>query len=314
MTDFRVALWPIDFSFPVASMEAWIALLEEKALAAKAQNADILVLPEYACVHWYQFAPKDLKAGDGFEWTESQNEAGLAGVAAVAKKTGLAILAGSYPVRAPKPYPEPYFKQFNDTRKNEALTRYFNRAYVFGADGTLVLTQDKMVLTPWELDEQGDNMQGGQTISSFMLNGVKVGVLVCLDVQQSAVVHALMHEGIEVLLVPSMTMHPSGYNRVFLNCRARAVEGMMGVAAVGGVGVPPYLVGRETNFAGAAIYGPCEMDMAVDGIILQSEPSYGMSMTHAGDVHVGAVPIDAIRRKRREGAEAWPGGIIAFKG
>lgn len=312
MTDFRVALWPIDFSFPVASMEAWLDLLKEKALAAKAQNADILALPEYTCVHWYQFAPKDIKAGDGFEWTETQTEAGLKGIARIAQEVGIAILAGSYPVRCPDLYPEPFFKQHNDTRKNLNLVRYYNRAYVFGADGALLHTQDKMVLTPWELDEQGDNMQGGQKISSFMLNGVKVGVLVCLDVQQSVVVHALMREGIEILLVPSMTMHPSGYNRVFLNCRARAVEGMMGVAVVGGVGVPPYLVGRETNYAGAAIYGPCEMDMLADGIILQSEHSYGMSMTSSGDVFTGSIPIEAIRRKRREGAEAWPGGVIQF--
>lgn len=311
MTKFSVALWALDFSFPVASMDAWLALVAGKARAAKAQGAAILVLPEYACVHWYQFAPEDLKAGDGFEWTETQREAGLAGIARVAKEEGIAILAGTYPVPAPRPYPEPLYKQHNDTRKNPSLLRYFNRAYVFGADGSTLHTQDKMVLTPWELDEEGDNMQGGQGIGTFELGGVRVGVLVCLDVQQSMVVHALYRQQIDVLLVPSMTMHPSGYNRVFLNCRARAVEGLIGVAVVGAVGVPPYLEGRETNFAGAGMYGPCEMDMVPDGIILQSEPSYGMAMTNAGEMFTGTFDIDAIRAKRIKGAEAWPGVIAA---
>ena len=123
------------------------------------------------------------------------------------------------------------------------------------------------------------------------------------------VVHTLFNQNVDILLVPSMTMHPSGYNRVSLNARARAVEGLVGVAMVGGVGIPPRLEGKETNFAGAAFYGPCEMDMQPDGIIAKTEAAYTRPADFAGDLLVADIPLATIRKKRLQGAEAWPGLI-----
>lgn len=307
MTDIRLALWPVDFSYPVSSIEAWLELVANKAQEAKDAGAKMLVLPEYVCVHWLSFA-KDLPSGESFAWMDALRPQAIAGIQNIAKEKNIAIVAGTYPVLVSAPFPPVMYPQPNDKRQRLDAPRYYNRAYVIGDDGEILHEQDKMVITPWEMDEDNDNIHSGGKLGVFDYAGICFGLLICLDVQQPVLNRQLLKRGIDVLLVPSMTLHPSGYNRVFTCAKARAIEGLIGVAVVGARGVPPYLEGKETNYAGAAIYGPCEMDMQADGVIASSVPDYGMTQD-AGALCVGDIPVSRIRDKRVLGAEAWPGLI-----
>lgn len=64
---------------------------------------------------------------------------------------------------------------------------------------------------------------GGNVVQAFEVNGVKVGLLICYDVQFPELSRALVKEGIEVLLVPSLTS-ARGYWRVRYAAQARAQE------------------------------------------------------------------------------------------
>jgi len=311
MENFTTALWATDLSAPLASMGDWVALLRQKAADAKQQGAHVLLLPEYACIHWLAFA-EGVAPLNYLDWLAEQTNEGIKAAQMVAKDIGLAIIPGTFPVLAGDSA-KPLCQQPNDTRQDSAAKRYFNRAFVIGPDGSIVATQDKLVLTPWEMDERSWNIQPAAALNTFDIAGVTCALLVCLDIEQPTVAPYLFSKNIDVLLVPSMTMHPSGYNRVFICARARAIEGFVGVAVVGAVGEPACLVGKETNYCGAGVYVPCEMDIADNGIVAEIAAGYGMA-GQAGQMLVADIPVGKIRQKKsgQTKPEAWP-DIVTIK-
>lgn len=129
-----------------------------------------------------------------------------------------------------------------------------NRAAVI-AEGRL-LTQDKLYLTPWE-----NEFQRGRELRVFGFRGLRVAVLICLDIEVPELSALLHGQGVDLILVPSATETLMGCERVTRCACARAVE--LGCAVV----VTP-LAGRcqsalvDENLGRGACYLPSQAAFA----------------------------------------------------
>src|SRR4051812_39904629 len=90
-----VAHWALNFSQPLASIDLWLKLVEEKMAEAAAQKADILMLPEHLAEHWMFFAPANLKLAEETSWMADTAAKAWPKLQALSQKTGVALVAGS---------------------------------------------------------------------------------------------------------------------------------------------------------------------------------------------------------------------------
>lgn len=109
----------------------------------------------------------------------------------------------------------------------------YNRAIVINAEGELIHQYDKVHLVPM-LDEPKYLTQGNK-ISSFELNGIKMGVIICFDLRFPEISRELTLSGIEVLFV--VAEWPNERIKQFEKlCYARAIENQVYVIACNNVG------------------------------------------------------------------------------
>lgn len=286
MTDtVSLALWAANLSRPLSAIEDWLAIVAARIDEAEAQGADMLVLPEWVASHWLAFAPPDLPPSQEVAWMAQRSGAALAGLARLIAGRRLALLAGSMPV--------------------SAGGGFVNRAHLLLPDGARH-HQDKLCLTPFEKRPENWLVEPGRSLTVIPWKGLRLVIAICLDIEQPALAARLQGLDIDLVLVPSMTDFESGYRRVFGCARARAVELMAPVAAVGTVGTQQVNGRREPNTGGAAVYIPCEPTLRLDGVLAETT----MQAESDGDgplTLVREVPVGACRALRRSGAEAWPG-------
>lgn len=256
---------------------------------AAARGADVLVMPEWAAKQWLAFAPPDLASRDEPAWLADRTPDALSLLQPLAARHGLALLAGSMAAHAPDLSPP-----------------LSNRAHVLLPDGGRV-THDKLCLTPSERDPQDWHLSTGSRVTVFDLKGMRVAVLICLDIELPALAARLAPADIDVLLVPSYTSRLSGFSRVFSCARARAVELLAAVCAVGFFGDFHTANGSQfQSTGGAAVYIPCEPELGMTGVL--DELPARSSGDGEGPMLVTDIPVDAIRALRRESrGEVWPG-------
>ena len=125
--------------------------------------------------------------------------------------------------------------------------RIFNRAPI--VVGTSTGHQDKLHLTPWE-----SAFAPGETLRIFEFAGLRVAVVICLDIEVPEISVALRRRGVDLILVPSATETILGMERVGRCASARAVElgCHVGVAHLVGCGVAELIdenVGRLAWFS-----------------------------------------------------------------
>jgi predicted amidohydrolase len=288
MQSLTVALWAANLARPLNGIGAWAALVDQQMAEAKAQGARILVMPEYVSAHWLAFAPEGLPKTGEIAWMAEQGEAALAAIRPLVGKHDMALLAGSMPVKAERP------------------GEYLNRAWLLLPDGRTYF-HDKLVLTPGEKDPDGWSLSTGDRFTVVEWEELRLGMLICLDVEMPALAAKLAPADLDLLIVPSMTSFRSGYHRVFDCAKARAVELQAIVCAVGAIGVPGPLAGRDTNCSGAAVFLPCERALGETGTAASIGP--WNETEGAGPMLVARdLPVAAVRRSRRGAAEVWPGG------
>ncbi|WP_395738603.1 nitrilase-related carbon-nitrogen hydrolase [Prosthecobacter sp.] len=99
----------------------------------------------------------------------------------------------------------------------------YNRAIIF-SDGRL-LHQDKLFLTPWEHE-----FHAGRELYVFEMSGLRVAIVICLDIEVPELSARLRGLNIDLLLVPSATETIYGSERVTRCASARAIE--LGCAVV----------------------------------------------------------------------------------
>lgn len=283
-----LAMWATDVAHPVAGLDAWVADVDARLAECAAAGVDLVMLPEYACLRWLTFAPDAVPITGEAAWLAGQAEAVLPRLPALARRHGVALLAGTMPAAG-------------------GGGELRNRAHLFLPDGRHV-AQDKLCLTPIERDAATwARLAPGDRVAVVAWRGLRLAVVVCLDVEQPALAARLQPLDLDLVLVPSMTSRPSGHHRVFDCAKARAVELMCPVAVVGTVGTQVRLGEATTNVGGAAVFMPCEAALGSTGVHAWLDPTAGGA--GAGPLLVArGVPVGAARRLRRSGlAEAWPG-------
>jgi predicted amidohydrolase len=290
MDKITIALWAANLARPLNGIDAWASAVEAQVAEAGAAGATLFVMPEYISEHWLCFAPEGLKITDEVAWMAEQGRAALEAIAPLAARHEMAILAGTMPVAT-------------------EAGGFYNRAWLILPDGRRV-AYDKLVLTPTEKNPAGWCLLPGERIQIVEWEGLRIAPLICLDVEMPALAYRLQALDLDLLLVPSMTSFRSGYRRVFDCAKARAIELQTLVAAVGAIGVPKRLEGRDTNTSGAAVFTPCEAGLDHDGLAAAigpwSETEGPGPMLIARDL-----PVAALRALRRGRAEVWPGAWSA---
>lgn len=297
-TTLSIALWAINLEPPAASVMAWVASIEARLAEAQAAGARLLVLPEFACSQWLGFAPADLALNQQIPWLASLVGTALSALRPLPSRYGVALLAGTMPFELPDP--------------KGAAARYVNRAWLLLPNGE-VFTQDKLFLTPSELNPNGWLLTPGTELNVIAWEGLRMAVVVCLDIESTALWARLAKLDLDLILVPAKTALLSGYYRVFGCAKARAIELQTVVCVVGAVGSPLGNPALDPVLGGAAVFLPCEASLGHTGIAAMIEPhtaAQGLSPFLA----VPQVPIGYCRQIRHgEAAEAevWPGSWSA---
>ncbi|MXN64260.1 nitrilase [Stappia sp. GBMRC 2046] len=281
---FRIALWSVNLGAEAGDLKAWLKRAESRVIEAKAQDARLLLMPEYVSEGFLAWKPAGLPEREEIAWLASQTPAAIDGLRTLVDRHDISIVAGSMP----------FAKDNTHTNRTHALL----------TDGR-TLTYDKLCLTPAELDPVNMNIATGSRLTVFEVEGVRIALLICLDVEMPALSMLLAPLKPDLILVPSMTHQLSGYHRVYGCAKARAVELMTSVAVCGTVGVAKGATLHETNVSGAALYIPCEPELGFDGIAASHPPVDGMAREEP--FVIADAPVGLVRRLREGGAEVWPG-------
>lgn len=188
-----------------SDVAANLALLERTSAAAAKQQASLLIFPELFLTGY--------NIGDAVkELAEPCYGRSLQIAASIARKYGLALLFG---------YVE---------RDGEAL---YNAAALIDADGNLAANYHKAHL--FGAEEQR-LFTPGQQRTLHTIAGVRVGVLICYDVEFPEAVRALALQGAELIAVPTALMFPyTQIPRVLIP--TRALENQIFVAYANRIGV-----------------------------------------------------------------------------
>lgn len=216
-------------------------------------GADVLVLPET----WNTgFFPKD----DLEKLSDSGEMKARIGV--LSKKYGVNIVAGS-------------ISSYRDCK-------VYNTALVFDRDGSCIAEYDKTHLfTPMGED---DYYAFGDHLSTFTLDGVKCGIIICYDIRFPEIVRSLALDGIEVLFVVSQWPRERIAHLRTLTA-ARAIENQMYVVCCNSCGIAD-----KTVFGGnSAIIDPLGNILSLAGEaeeIISAECDIGLVSEIRGNIPV----------------------------
>lgn len=150
--------------------------------------------------------------------------------------------------------------------------RFRNRADLFTADDGHAW-QDKLQLTGFE--KQTGVIDGGDALKVFELDGVRVGIAICYDIEFPLPVHAQCEAGARLLLVPSCTDTAAGATRVRTGALARALENRAFVAQAVTAGEAPWSPALDVNTGEATIHAPMDVGLPADGVLSITDRAKG---------------------------------------
>ncbi len=150
--------------------------------------------------------------------------------------------------------------------------RYRNRADLFAPDGRYCW-QDKLQLTGFE--KKTSAIDSGDALKVFDLDGLRVGIAICYDIEFPLPVRAQCEAGARALLVPSCTDTAAGATRVRVGCLARALENRCFVAQAVTAGEALWSPALDINTGEATIYAPMDVGFPADGVLATSVSSDG---------------------------------------
>lgn len=146
--------------------------------------------------------------------------------------------------------------------------RYVNRAYFFQPSGHYGF-QDKLFLTKYEKEEGLLQKGFGQTI--FETTFGKIGIAICYDSEFPEIVRNLVKQGAFLILVPSYCTTLASFFRVYLSCRARAIENQCYIAVSQTVNTVQLTNEIEQTFGQSCILGPADIGFPENGILAQGK-------------------------------------------
>ncbi|CAM5569476.1 Carbon-nitrogen hydrolase OS=Streptomyces alboniger OX=132473 GN=CP975_05405 PE=3 SV=1 [Streptomyces alboniger] len=187
------------------SVDENLAELEEAAERAAAAGAGLLMAPEL-------FLTGYAIGGDVARLAEPADGASATAIAATAARHGVGVVYG---------YPE---------RDGESV---YNSAQLIGPDGTRLANYRKTHL--FGRFERDAFTPGDKSVVQADLGGVRVGLMICYDVEFPENVRAHALAGTDLLVVPTAQMHPFQFVAESV-VPVRAFENQMYVAYVNRVG------------------------------------------------------------------------------
>jgi predicted amidohydrolase len=269
LTPLRLGLlaWPVE---PTSGLDAYAAKLD-RWVAEAAPHADLLVMPEYACVE-LGTALSGATTADAAAELRAMVEAApsvLAAMRAAARRHRRWLLPGSLPMAVEG--------------------QVVNRAPLIAPDGRLAF-QDKRAMTRFETERWG--IAGGQGPAVFDTPWGRLGVSVCYDAEFPKHVRTQVEAGAWLVLVPACTDTMRGFNRVRFAAQARALENQCFVAVAPTVGTAPWSAALDENRGFAAVFGPVDRGFPEDGVLARG------ALDTPGWVYASLDParIEAVRR------------------
>ncbi len=269
----KIAAWTFDVGAPAASAEDYAEMIIRCVEHSWEEGADVVLLPEYCWLGAEPLVGGGLLGVAAWFWQRiwPQVEGRLA-------RPDKAVVLGTVPFLHP-----------------DGTLR--NRAPILAAGAGLF--QDKLALTPWE-----DQFAAGSELLVWQINGLRVAVLVCLDVEVPEWSALLRGQDLHLILVPSATETLMGVERIGRCASARAVE--LGCAVV-----VAHLVGRaasaliDENIGQAAMYLPSQaFTAAVD--------REQRTLVRTGETQVEYFELDAgiLKQSKLVGLETNPARLV----
>lgn len=280
--------WPVE---PTASVAAYAAKLDHWVAQAKTGGADLVLMPEYACVELgAALAGRDVPEAryprdvpDAATELRAMVDAAdgiLAAMREAAMRHGLWLQPGTLPMREG--------------------SRIVNRAPLIAPDGRVAM-QEKSRMTRFETEHWG--VSSGVLPRVFETPWGRLGIAVCYDAEFPDHVRAQVEAGAWLILVPTCTDTHHGFNRVRLGAQARAMENQCFVAVAPTLGGFEGSVALDENHGAAAVYGPVDRGFAADGIVAEREYDMpGLLFATLDPARLEAVRAEGAVRNHRD----WP--------
>ncbi|MCB1229844.1 MAG: bifunctional GNAT family N-acetyltransferase/carbon-nitrogen hydrolase family protein [Verrucomicrobiae bacterium] len=218
--------------------------------AGEDYGAEIVVFPEFLSVQLLS-ALEPMGSREGIRKLAEYTPQFMELMSSLAREQGLYLVAGSHPVA-----------QEDGTLHNVSM--------VFRPDGSHA-AQPKLHITPSETTWWG--ITGGDSLMVMQTPKVRIGVLICYDVEFPEAARYLVDQGVELLLVPYCTDNRQGYLRVTRCAAARAIENQIYVATAGVVGNLPDVPAMDIHYGRAAVFTPSDFEFARDGIQAEADPN-----------------------------------------
>ncbi|WP_421993207.1 carbon-nitrogen hydrolase family protein [Roseococcus sp.] len=271
--------WPVE---PTASVTAYAAKLDHWLEAAKAGGADLVLMPEYACVELGATLAGGTSTDAATELRAMVAAADeiLAAMRAAAMRHGIWLQPGTLPMR-----------------DGDAIV---NRAPLIAPDGRLAM-QEKRRMTRFETEHWG--VSSGAPPRVFDTPWGLIGIAVCYDAEFPDMVRAQVEAGAWLILVPTCTDTDHGFRRVRIGAQARAMENQCFVAVAPTLGGFAGSVALDENHGAAGVYGPVDRGFAADGIVAEREYDVpGLLFATLDPARLEAVRADGAVRNHRD----WP--------
>lgn len=233
-----------------ASIAAWGAKLDQWIAQAK-DRADLLVLPEYACVELGAALVGQDATDEATELAAmvAHADAILAEMRAAAIRNAIWLLPGTLPMR------------MGD--------RVIARAPLIAPDGRMAV-QEKRIMTRFEAERWG--VSPGAPPRVFDTPWGRLGISICYDVEFPKHVRAQVEAGAWLILAPSCTDSRHGATRVLVSAAARAIENQCYVATTPTVGEAPWSAALDVNRGHASVFAPADRGFPEDGVLAAGPP------------------------------------------
>lgn len=278
------AQYPVEFLGRWEKFEQKITTMVREAVA---ENAQLLLFPEYACLELASlFSPTIYRSMSAqLEAMQSLLPDFRALHSHLAQEFAVTLVAASFPV------------QLTDGS-------YRNRAYVCTPDGAVDF-QDKLIMTRFENEIW--HIAPGETVKVFATPQATLGISICYDSEFPLIARRQVEMGAKLILVPSCTDTVAGYNRVRIGCQARALENQCYVIMSPLVGVADWSEAIDVNMGAAGIFTPVDYGFPSDGILAQGEMNQPQWLITELDL----ARIDEVRRQgqvinHRDWERQWP--------
>jgi len=161
----------------------------------------------------------------------------------------------------------------------------YNTCHLFGPDGTFFEHRKTHVAAL----ERDWNTFEGNVIEVLELDKVKVGILICYEMEFPECARILALKGAEVIFCPSFPPSEAGFWRVRHCCQARCIENQIYVVNCAPVGNFEMSGFTLWNGARSSILSPCESPWPPNGIIAEGER--GKEMVVTGEIDLDELYI-----------------------